>query len=413
MSVRSITPLRSSVPSRQPAPKPTAGPAPAKATPAPGKGIVLPDVSAAVDWKPGSTGLSGTAANLQVTNAYEQIDQAFSQYLGSPALPNWTTFGKYASDQVGEQIDRMESMLYNLHHASPNAWFNQIEDFVAHPASLGEQGLALMQVSKTPEALLSNVQKMRNALVYGNTHVFANIAPAFTTYLRAENQGQDGLAALRAAGYGRAPLDPQNFLLQAFTNYQQAHAIGQKLSRGGLSAAEQKQLLAQRQKLVNQGNLLVGIQEQMVILQRPEVFGDPTVSRIVAATTPKMTLPDAVQTMKLLPNGGNWANFADRMGFVEVPRGSDPQAITVTDPSGVAHDYVPNPDTAKRQGTIYQYFLDNLPTARAQKMISGTPQPLSASFADPNSGLSAIARWWHDATGWVGGLFHHDKTATA
>ncbi|HEY9722225.1 MAG TPA: hypothetical protein V6D47_09435, partial [Oscillatoriaceae cyanobacterium] len=290
---------------------------------------------------------------------------------------------------------------------------NAVEDFALHPASLGEQGFALMQVSKTPGALISNVQAMRNSLVYGNTRVYANIAPAFAIFLRAENQGQDGLAALRAAGYGRAPLDPQNFLMQAFTAYQQSHAIDQKLASKSLSAADRNQLLAQRQQLVNQGNLLVGIQEQMVILQRPEVFGNPQVNRIVAATTPKMTLPDAVQTMKLLPNGGNWANFADRMGFVEVPRGSNPQAITVVDQSGVAHDYIPNPDVSKRQGTIYQYFVDNLPPARAQKMIQGTPLPLSHSFQDPNTGLSTIARWWHDATSWVGGLFDKDQPAAA
>ncbi|HEY9722585.1 MAG TPA: hypothetical protein V6D47_11240, partial [Oscillatoriaceae cyanobacterium] len=69
MRVSSVTPSlspvspRSTAPKAAAAPAPTPGPAPSAA---PSTAINLPDVSAATEWTPNSTGLSGTAANGQV-----------------------------------------------------------------------------------------------------------------------------------------------------------------------------------------------------------------------------------------------------------------------------------------------------------------------------------------------------------
>jgi hypothetical protein len=359
-------------------------------------GVPLPDLTVARAWVPGAKTMDGSAANRIVTDTYAKLDKAMSAYLGEPAAANWMSFGKYASREAGGQILRLEEMLKVVYRLDADSAVDALQDLSKQPELLGEQGMLLMQLSKhNPVEFVKNTQRMHDALVFGNTGVFGDVAPAYDTFLRAVDAGQDGVAALRQAGYGRAPKDGQGFLLEAFTCYQQSRQVGDP---------------AKRLALINRANLLIGIHEQMVVIQGPQVFGDPAVSKLLETLSSEMYMTDANGTHKLLPNGGNWADFATRMGFSEVPAGVVPGAFRVVDHEGVSHDFVLHPDARKRAGTIGEYFQEDLSGDRARAMITHEPSPLPVSYRDGNDAVNwfkkltaAPLRWFHRLTG----FFHH------
>jgi hypothetical protein len=82
------------------------------------------------------------------------------------------------------------------------------------------------------------------------------------------------------------------------------------------------EFLKHRADHIMEANMLLGIEEQMVRLQRPEVFANPKVAKLMKRMSHSLTMTDAVQTSKLLPFGGNWADFGTRMGLKEVPVGT-------------------------------------------------------------------------------------------
>jgi hypothetical protein len=336
-------------------------------------GVDVPDISTARAWVPGAKGLDGSTANRTVTETYTQLDAGMSAYLGSPAAANWMSFGKYASREAGGQILRMEEMLKVVYRLDADAAFDAMQDLAKQPGLLGEQGMLLMKISKgNPVEFVKNTKRMHDALVFGNTGVYADVAPAYDTFLRAEAAGKDGVAALKAAGYGQAPKDGQGFLLQAFTCYQRSKA----------ASTPQERL-----DLIGRANLLIGIHEQMVVIQGPQVFGDPQVSNLLKTLSGAMTMTDANGTHELLPDGGNWADFATRMGFSEVPQGAVAGAFRVVDHDGVSHDFVLHPDPKKRVGTIGSYFEEDLSGAPAAAMIAGKPPVLPDSYRD---GIDAV-----------------------
>ncbi|MFN3429264.1 MAG: hypothetical protein ACK46X_04855 [Candidatus Sericytochromatia bacterium] len=346
-------------------------------------GVPLPDLSPARAWAPGSKGLDGSTANRTVTETYTRLDAGMSRYLGEPAAANWMSFGKYASREAGGQILRMEEVLKICYRLDADSLVDSLQDLVKQPQLLGEQGMALLARSKgNPIEFVRNTKRMHDALVFGNTGVFADIAPAYDTFLRAEAKGQDGLAALRRAGYGQAPKDAQGFVYQAFECYDRARKLGDRAAKA--TGPEREALLARRLEAVNRGNLLIGIHEQMVVIQGPRVFGDPAVYQLLEALSDTMVMTDANGVHELLPNGGNWADFATRMGFSEVPALSVSDAFVVKDHQGKTHHYVLHPDAAKREGTIGQYFADDLSGDRAKNMIANVPSELPSSYRDGN-----------------------------
>ena len=373
-------------------------------TPAsPFAGIALPDLSGAVGWKPGDPGLNGTEANARITATYHTLDQAMARYLGEPALPNWMTFGKYASRQAGEQIVRLEELLKVSKRLDADAAIDSLQDFLKHPEMLGEQGLALLKLSGDPIAFLRNSQRIRDALVIGNTGVYVDIAPAYDRFLRAEAKGEDGVAALRDAGWGRAPRDPQGLILPAFALYQRATR-----EKGTLTPAA-------RREMIHRANMLIVSHEQMVVVQGPRVFGDPEVARLLGSLTSQMTVTDVRGSEPLLPHGGSWADFATRMGYADARPGT-PGAIRVVDPAGVVHHYVPHPDAKRRAGTIGSYFAGALTAADARAMTGAAPAPLPTSFGD-GSDLGRAARRWlagvvtHVRRAWTGLLARQLRAA--
>jgi hypothetical protein len=203
--------------------------------------------------------------------------------------------------------------------------------------------------------------------VAGNTGVYGDIAPAYDVFLKAEAAGADGVAALRAAGWGQGPKDPQGLLLEAFALYQRAAR-----ERASLSPEARK-------ALVQRATLAIGNHEQMVVLQGPRVFGDPEVARLLSSLSALLTVTDARGTQRLLPHGGNWADFATRMGYDDVPA-ETPGAMRVIDHKGVTHYYVPSRDPNRWQGSIGAYFVDGMAPAAAPVILAGKPAPLPPAY---------------------------------
>jgi hypothetical protein len=298
----------------------------------------------------------------------------------------------------------MEEMLKICYRLDADSLVDSLQDLAKEPGLLGAQGLKLLSISKgNPVEFVKNTKRMHDALVYGNTGVYGDIAPAYDTFLRAAAVGEDPIAALKRAGYGQGPKDPQGFLLEAFSGYRRAKALG---DRAALATGEaKKDLLAERLEAVHRANVLIGIHEQMVVIQGPQVFGDPQVYRLLQALSSEMVMTDANGTHQLLPHGGNWADFATRMGFSEVPAGAVADAFVVADHAGVTHHFVMHPDATKRAGTIGQYFADDLSGARATTMISGTPIPLPASYRDGSDPRRWLERLVEAPTRWLRDLF--------
>jgi hypothetical protein len=351
----------------------------AAATPAPSGGGSIPalaNLGLAVSWRPGQSGLTGTQANLRVTATYQALDEAMTRFLGEPQLPNWMTYGKYASREVGAQVIRLEELMKVSGRYDEEAAWDTFKDFLGDPTKLGGQGIALLKLSHgNPFQAAQNATTIRDALVAGNTGVYMDIAPAYDLFLKAEAAGQDGVAALRNAGWGQAPKDSQGLLLDAFTLYQRAAR-----ERATLTPEE-------RHALIQRATLTIGNHEQMVILQGPRMFGNPEVAYLLSSLSALLTVTDARGTQRLLPYGGNWADFATRMGYDDVPAGT-PGAMKVFDHQGVEHNFIPSRNPRRWQGTIGQYFVDGMAPSAARIIITGKPAPLPGAY----DGINQVER---------------------
>lgn len=219
-----------------------------------------------------------------------------------------------------------------------------LSDSLANPKESLASAKAINAVDLPGRSFMEKVAILRRALVSGNIAIINDIAPAFDTFLRAESAGKDGVAALRAAGFGREPLDRHGLILQAFERYAAARRISdemlQKYTPEQLAAFEEawrtgdpvperlvsethnyltfQQDIARRQNLTLHANLLLGFHEQLVSLQSPEVFDHPEVAKMMEVLSRGMVFEDVRGKTPLLPNGGNWAEFTKRMGLKEV-----------------------------------------------------------------------------------------------
>jgi len=340
-------------------------------------GLDLPaNLDSARSWRPGRHGLSGVQANAQITKNYETIDHGMTDYLGQPVVPNWASFGKYASATAGSQIKCLEEMM-GAEKGRLGSVFGLVKHFVQHPLLSIHQALSLAN-GISPDDLGHNAQVMRDALAYGNTAIIQDVGPAFDTFLSAESKGQSGLDALKARGYGEAPRDPQGFILPAFEKYTEARQLEEQLESPSVGAAEAKDLMQRRKHVIFEGNLLLGLQEQLMSLQNPHVFGDPAVAAIVGRVTPTMTLQDANGTHHLLNGKGNWADFATRMGLREATPEDDPsQVYTLRDNEGDVHRYALD---FSQKGTIADYFrtMTEQNTTAGAKLAMNEPGKVTA-----------------------------------
>ena len=364
----------------------------------PYKSPSLPSLEEAISWEPGSKGLSGSQANATINQTYHHLSGGLNRYLGEPSLPNWMTFGQYASREAGTQIDSLEDAFTALHTVrsldDPLTIYRAVDEALDHLSpELAKQVVKLtrsqldmpslknvLAMGLDPIASVSGevvdlvgdmmgaVERLHAALVRGNVGIYSNMAPAYDIFLTAESAGEDGLEALRREGYAPgSAADPQGFINEAFKRYQAARDLGEKAKKAPFT--EKEALLSERQALIHEANLTIGIQEQMVILQAPEIYGDPEVAAVVNAQG-ELSLTDPTGTHRL---AANWADFATRMGFEEVPEGTS-GALAIRDHHGkTTHYRLPEPPPA---GSIAAYFTAGLEPATAAALLAGRPRPL-------------------------------------
>lgn len=323
-----------------------------------------PEVRSARRWRPGREGLRGGAANALITARYHALDGAFAAYLGEPSVAAWVTFAKYSSRQVGEWIGALEAwmtMVAAVSDGSVSRGLSAARDLwlALEPAEVRDGALDLLRaalrgafpVMASPGALVA----VRDALVEANTEIFSRIGLTFHTFLDAESRGEDGRDAIAALVREARVEDPMGHLARAFARYRSAARLGQLASAS--SRGDRAVLHALRRLLVGDANWLIALQEQASI-QRPTIFDHPLVRAVLGSVQPgKMRLPLSPRAphdaFTLLPAGGNWADYATRMGLDEIALGPDAADATVVHFERGARAFVP---AIGRTGTILDLF---------------------------------------------------------
>lgn len=396
-------------------------------------------------WTPGSTGQSGVDANKIINETYDHLDKQFEKYMGEPQIANWMTFGKYASREAGTQIQNLEAALEALEtfkkiDGSPDNDARAAQALVkvmrsdrmleqsirmaldvskdVSSADLGDlvlKGLVGTGAEKGAEfagRMIGALENLRGAMVKGNTRIYENVVAPYDVFMAAEQKGENGLDALKKAGYNgphagqvfttATQKDPQGFVIQAFTKYKEAKTLSDKVEILRKedpvgNKAEIDKLLERRKNITHEANLLIGMQEQLTILQDKDIFGNPQVSRLLNAMTGTMSLNDANGRHELLPGltpaKASWADFKTRMGLEDVPAGT-PGAIKAVMPDKSTHYFVPKYPA----GTISQYFRDGLEGADAAKLVKSPPRDISPIYRDSVEGKVTTMDRLEDAT---------------
>jgi len=373
-------------------------------------GLQLLELRGARQWMPGRDGLSGVQANAHIITTYRALDVHMARYLGAPVLSTWVTFGKYSAREVGSWIHILETVL-SLGRPVPGAgaYARRLRLSRSLLALAMQDGLlfALTSVAQglfdgswTSETLLANVHRlasllpelcqlaevMRHGLVEGNTEMYHRLGFAFDVFLRAESAGRNGLEALQEVIAGGALEDPQGYLRAGFALYREAHLVGLLARSPRVSRDRQLVLESCRRHLVLEGNLLIAVQEQALVLQRPSIFAHPVFDLLLGLVRPGMlqlTLAPLAggrgyDRFSMLPEGGNWADFEARMGVRDVtaepnrPAYNFPVIFPGTSPSEARHYVV---DTSRR-GTIVDLFTRYLCGTASEQLLRGSPRAL-------------------------------------
>lgn len=424
------------------------------------------DIIKSQKWTPGEEGLTGVQTNKIINKTYNNIDKLFNNYLNTKEpVSNWMTFGKYASAESGVQIKTIEASLESLktltttnasysdnkkavkafsgilsnpdsrtqgiimgikmaQNMTGNSFFkNVLMDNLKDMAKSDSNGivtgamslgiLAIPGINKAIDKASSEMKVLRDGLVEGNTLIYKNIVPAYEIFLNAESSGKDGLKALKDNGYGK-PLspndkmifadenikDPQGFLLEAFTCYKQAK---QEYNKNNKEKGD---------SLMHKGNLLIGCQEQMCILQRQTIFGGKMSSMIDAMTgtmsitdgadkknpllgtkldsTGKQSVEEQFEIIKKVIDNDKkpakgWSDFELRMGLKEVSK-STQGAIAIRIPSsssssGEVKYYIQRDiKDPLAQGTITKYFSESLNGSNAKRNTTNNPREINQLY---------------------------------
>jgi uncharacterized protein DUF4157 len=339
--------------------------------------------------------------NQTINQTYHQIDAAMTGYLGDPLVANWFTFGQHASREAGTQIRSLQMGLQVLRDIGPTLVglsfgnpivavqsavsavriFQRILDLMSQDglirqsmqlafakagiveadlrSLITEAATALLpfaiydqirfiahvaaMVSKlivaTP-AVIKAVELVYENMKLGNKEIYENVAPAAHNFLQAAQGAQNGVpGAIAFAG------DPNGFVQAAFVEYGEVRRLGDE-ARAAPGTPESATKLQQRHDKAMHANLLIGFQEQLIILQ--PIFH--TMMQELTAMGGTMVLHD--------PNGAhplanNWGDFYTRMGIDRTRAPADPRTIM----PGSLPPLLP---AAQRQGTISSYFNDNV-----------------------------------------------------
>jgi Domain of unknown function (DUF4157) len=361
--------------------------------------------------------------NNTINQTYHQIDTAMTGYLGDPLVANWFTFGQHASREAGTQIRSLQEGLQVLRDIGPmliglsfgpnpiTAFesavtavriFRRVLDLMSQDGlikqamqlALAKAGItdadlrrlvseATTALAEAPgvtlnpfaayhmirfiadvgsmvgklivatPAIIQAVERVYENMKRGNKEIYENVAPAARNFLQAAQGAPNGVPG-RMAFVG----DTNGFLAAAFAEYGEVRRLGDE-ARAAPGTPDATTKLAQRHDKAMHANLLIGFQEQLVILQ--PIFN--TMMQELQAMSGTMVLHD--------PNGAhplanNWGDFYTRMGIDPTKAPRDPRTIT----PGTLPPLLP---ASQRRGTISSYFNDNVDNEKVHE----APPPIA------------------------------------
>jgi hypothetical protein len=183
------------------------------------------------------------------------------------------------------------------------------------------------------------IQTMFDQLADGNQKIYDNVAPALQQFLTQVQTAKGGIASVTVRG-------DDGFFGAAFKHWGEARRLTNDLSDPAKTG--EKDLLQKRLAEVKQGNMILVTHEQMVA--QPDYDRMQPQMQALAGT---MVLVDPDGAHKLLPNGGNWGDFHERLGY---DKSKSPDMHHV-DPNALPP--LVDKSDPRYQGTIAQYFDDN------------------------------------------------------
>jgi hypothetical protein len=205
-------------------------------------------------------------------------------------------------------------------------------------------------------AIIAALGKIHRNMISGNRQIYENIAPAYHLFLSTANGAPQGVpGAIGFAGDGKG------FLAAAFQEYAHVRRVTNELAALAPNAPARPAKIADRNQRAHRANLLIGFQEQLVILQ--PIFD--TMQEELRAMSGTMVLRDPNGVRALAPN---WGDFYTRMGIDPSTAPADPNSIT---PSTLPP--MRNSSDPRNAGTINEYFSQGLNNQR----IHDAPRPIS------------------------------------
>lgn len=353
------------------------------------------DLSEALNWSPGSRGLSGRAANTKINGALHDLDLAFANYLGSPVVPCLLTYAKNASRTVGLQVSRLEALLRFLRYFDLNALIDARADLLGNPHMVGPLSYLVKLLIKNPISFYSQIKRLRKALVWGNLQAYGSLVPAFCCFLNAETKGENGLNALKNFGLASIEKDPSGLLMRAFTLYKNVAELKEELNgKNGVDAAP---LIKLRSELAFVATLSLSFHEQM-LFQASQCYGDPNIQQLTSGMSKTLYIEDPIDVVMLLPNGGNWALFTDRMGLDEVDS-EELAYVSIRDPDGELRHYVLKENSIHLRGTIFDYLRNRFTSDLAEDLVESPSLPLPRYDDGEGTGFARIYQTYLRATG--------------
>lgn len=295
---------------------------------------------------------------------------------------------------------------------------------------------------------IANITRLRDALVEGNTEIYRNAIPLYDAFMTGEANGGQGIENITAmlidpeGMYSNQSVIEQwshhfghelseeertlatqvatqnrDLILRAFSGYQEAHNLYIQSKAEGVNPSEQRRLLDKRDQVIAQAN--------MDFVSFEQLFAQPIYNKIhdlTGAMTGTVRIFDAnlPQGQPLLRNlspdnrysgsvnvagditgvsghrSGNWGDFMDRMGFVQISthspdnppnvEGARYLTIPIYDPetqqtTGQSGWYAPDPRLTdslnnpylSTRGTISDYFSATPSGEDTQNLIFAEP----------------------------------------
>lgn len=215
---------------------------------------------------------------------------------------------------------------------------------LAEQAELGVRVLAIAgRLAGAIPAVLEAPQRILRNMIQGNREIYENVAPAYRLFLTTANGAPEGVPGpIGFAG------DSSGFLAAAFQEYAAVRRLTNELAALAPNAPERAAKIAERNAKAHRANLLIGFQEQLVILQ--PIFD--TMQEELTAMNGTMVLHDPNGVHQLTPN---WGDFYTRMGIDPATAPADPTTITPENLPAL----LPANDP-RHAGTIDEYFSQGL-----------------------------------------------------